>query len=131
MTRAVRPERATLHLPLHLRGSGTSTIRIQCRQPHLPTLHRSQRIDAPALHAHLPGIFGPPLLSHGGFVSDCCRVRPSADAHGIVLILLCLLCPLGGGGVWWCRRQGTKRRADQQQLCMEPSSASAISDSDF
>ena len=128
MTRAVPPERASLHLPLQLRGSGTSTIRIQCRQPHLPTLHRSQRIDAPALHAHLPGISGAPLLSHGGFVSDRCRVQPSADAHGIVLILLCLLCLLGGGGVWRCRRQGTKRRADQQQLCMEPSSASAMSD---
>ena len=128
MTRAVPPERASLHLPLQLRGSGTSTIRIQCRQPHLPTLHRSQRIDAPALHAHLPGISGAPLLSHGGFVSDRCRVQPSADAHGIVLILLCLLCLLGGGGVWRCLRQGTKRRADQQQLCMEPSSALAMSD---
>ena len=115
MTRAVPPERASLHLPLQLRGSGTSTIRIQCRQPHLPTLH-------------LPGISGAPLLSHGGFVSDRCRVQPSADAHGIVLILLCLLCLLGGGGVWRCLRQGTKRRADQQQLCMEPSSALAMSD---
>ena len=40
---------------------------------------------------------------------DCCRVRSSAEAHGIVLsaIVLSLLCLLGGSVWcrWWCRRQ--------------------------
>ena len=63
---------------------------------------------------------------------DCCRVRSSAEAHGIVLsaIALSLLCLLGGS-VWWCRRQGTKRRADQQVLVVPPDNRMSTSDMDF
>lgn len=129
MTRAVLPERVTLHLW----GSGTFTTRAQCRQPRLSQpCTRSLRIDvsAPARASpqHLPAS---PCSLTTVSCPDCCRVRSSADAHGIVLAVLCLLCLLGGG-VWWCRRQGTKRRADQQRLFeMGLSSASASSDIDL
>lgn len=63
----------------------------------------------------------------------CCRVRSSAEAHGIVLsaITLSLLCLLGGSVWWWCRRQGTKRRADQQVLVVPPDNRMSTSDMDF
>ena len=95
MTRAVLPERVTLHLW----GSGTFTTRAQCRQPRLSQpCTRSLRIDvsAPARASpqHLPAS---PCSLTTVSCPDCCRVRPSADAHGIVLAVLCLLCLLGGG----------------------------------